>query len=308
MVSVVIPVYNEPEGLKATLDSLIAQQYPQHEYEVIVVDNGSKDHTFQVAQQYQQLYPELIIAEKEHQLQGSYAARNKGIRISKGEILCFVDADMTVAPNFLQNIVEVFETQHPDYLGCTVHLYSDKHTLAAKYNQLGGFSVKSDLEHSQFVPTCCLSVKRDLFDAVGFFDERLESGGDYEFGQRVYRAGLKQLLAGDIIMQHPARWKYTSLVGKSKRVARGIAQLYTYYPETYKKNYRKYFSLKRHLPKNPLQVYKKAKARGLSLNMAEVIILACYHIPITFKSTAEAKKAYQSLIAEQHQTAKALVK
>lgn len=300
MISVVIPVYNEPDGLKATLDALIAQHYPEHDYEIIVVDNGSGDHTLQVAEQYQQQYPDLVIAEREHQIQGSYAARNKGIRLSKGDILCFIDADMTVSPDYLQKVAHVFETQRPDYLGCAVTVYSDKNTLAAKYNQLNGFSVRADLEHNQFVPTCCLSVKRSVFDVVGLFDERLESGGDYEFGQRVYHAGLKQLVVDDIVMKHPARWKYASLVSKSRRVARGIAQLYTYYPDTYRKNYQKYFNLKRHLPKNPFQVYKKGKQRSISLNIFEVLLLSVYHVPITFHSSAEVKKAYARINKERN--------
>lgn len=309
MVSVVIPVYNEPDGLKATLKALIEQYYPKGNYEIIVVDNGSKDHTLQVAEHYQNQYPNLVISEREHQLQGSYAARNKGIRISKGDILCFIDADMTVSPDYLQQVVNIFETQHPDYLGCAVSLYSDKNTLAAKYNQLSGFSVRADLEHNQFVPTCCLSVKRAVFNTVGLFDERLESGGDYEFGQRVYQAGLKQFMADNIVMKHPARWKYASLVSKSKRVARGIAQLYTYYPDTYRKNYQKYFSLKRHLPRNPWQIYKKGKEKHIPLNIIESMILACYHIPITFKSTAEVKKAYIAMSAkQQHGASKKVLK
>lgn len=290
MVSVIIPVFNEPSGLKQTLDAFIHQKFPSDAFEVIVVDNGSTDDTYAVAQAYQERYPLLVKAIKEDTLQGSYAARNKGIGMARGEIICFIDADMTVEHDYLEQVFQFFKNFKVDYLGCHVEVYSDKNTLAAKYNQINGFRVDGDLKNNQFVPTCCLSVRRSVFDVVGTFDYRLESGGDYEFGQRVFRAGLIQKFADHIVMKHPARWKYSSLFNKSKRIARGIAQLNAYYPGLYTKDYRKYFKKKRYLPKNPLTIYRKAKQRDVSVNWIEIFLLSFYHIPITFVSTAEIKK------------------
>lgn len=288
--SVIIPVYNEPAGLQITLDSLLNQSYDQHEYEVIVVDNGSKDQTLAVADSYAKKYPTQVLVEKEHELQGSYAARNKGISIAKGEIFCFIDADMTVERDYLKKMDAFFQEHKPDYVGCRVVVYSDKNTLAAKFNQLNGFKVESELKSSQYAPTCCLSVKRDIFEKVGLFDYRLESGGDYEFGQRVYRKGLVQKYANDIQLLHPARWKYTSLKNKSKRVARGICQLAMHYPDLYQKNLKKYFRIKRHFPKNPLAIMRTARRMNVNLNYWQIIILAFYHVPLTFSSSAEVRR------------------
>lgn len=287
--SVIIPVYNEPTGLRVTLDSLINQSYDQHEYEVIVVDNGSKDHTLEVANSYAKQYAPLIKVEMEHALQGSYAARNKGITLAKGEIFCFIDADMTAERDYLSKMDVFFKEHNPDYVGCRVIVYSDKRTLAAKFNQLNGFRVESDLKKNQYAPTCCLTVKRDIFEKVELFDYRLESGGDYDFGQRVYKAGLAQRYAADIQLLHPARWKYTSLKNKSKRVARGICQLATYYPDTYRKNLMKYFYIKRYFPKNPFTIKQNAQKMDLKLNYWQALILAFYHVPLNLAALADVR-------------------
>lgn len=295
MVSVIIPVYNEPRGLQQTLASLVRQDFPSGAYEIIVVDNGSSDHTFEEAVKYYQQHPNLIKALKEDTIQGSYAARNKGLSVAKGDIICFIDADMTVEPDYLSQVVKVFQTGQPDYLGCKVVLYADKKTLAAKYNQLNGFNVEAYLRSDKFVPTCCLSVKKSAFDIVGGFDHRLESGGDFDFGQRVFRAGLKQQYADHILMKHPARWKYSSLVKKSKRVARGIAQLYRYFPAGYEEHYKRLFRKKKYLPRNPVRIYRNAKEKKVPLNYVEALILSLYHIPLTYYSSSEAKSAYAKL-------------
>lgn len=294
MISVIIPAYNDSEGLQTTVNSLVAQDTATS-YEVIVADNGSTDSTQQVAIDFQQRYPDIVKLVVEDEKQGSYAARNKAIEIARGDILCFIDADMTAPPHYLEEICRVFKESQADYVGCRVEVYSEKKTLAAKYNQISGFKVDVDLKKNHFVPTCCLSVKADIFQKVGNFDARLESGGDYEFGNRVYRAGLKQVYTDSVTLKHPARWKFRSLMNKSKRVARGICQLAYYYPEQYRSRYLRYFSLERHRPKNPQTIRRKAKSEGISLSLWEATALSVFHIPLTISSSREAKRYMNSL-------------
>ncbi len=289
MVSVIIPVYNDPIGLEATLASLVVQD-PLYSFEIIVADNGSTDHTQQVAQRFTNRFPKLVRLVVEDEQQGSYAARNKAINEAQGDLLFFIDADMVAPSDYLNKIITAFQENNADYVGCKVDIVTDKKTLAAKYNQLGGFKVDVDLRHNHFVPTCCLSIRKEVIDTVGNFDARLESGGDYEFGNRVYRAGLKQSYTNTVTLIHPARWKYRSLMNKSKRVARGICQLAFYYPDRFWSRYIMYSSLNRHKPKNPLTIIREARSTGVSLNFWEAIVLSVYHIPLTISSSKEAKQ------------------
>ncbi|MEO0331699.1 MAG: glycosyltransferase, partial [Bacteroidota bacterium] len=294
MISVIIPVYNDPQGLEATLASLVVQNTSDL-FEIIVADNGSIDHTQQVANDFEHRFPSLVRLVIESDQQGSYAARNKAIINAKGKLLFFVDADMVAPPDYIEKITAVFQENDADYVGCKVDVVTDKTTLAAKYNQLGGFKVDVDLKSNHFVPTCCLSIKKDVIEQVGNFDARLESGGDYEFGTRVYRAGLQQLYTDSVTLKHPARWKYRSLMNKSRRVARGICQLAYYYPDRFWSRYLKYFSLTRHKPKSPWSMIKRAKSANIPLSLLEALVLSVFHIPLTISSSKEARRFMMQL-------------
>lgn len=289
-ISVIIPVYNCPEGLRDTVESLIDQDYPKEKYEIIIADNGSNDDTFTVVNNFIDRFPNLVQVVIEDNIQSSYAARNKGIEASGGDILCFIDADMTVKPDYLSNIEDYFNENSVDYLGCNVNIYTNKNTLTAKYNLVNGFPVKSYLESHHFVPTCCLSIKRSVIEKVGYFDNRLESSGDMEFGHRVYDAGLKQIYVEKISANHPARWRYKSLISKAKRVARGIAQLSHYYPEKYGYLCDKYFTARFFLPTNPLSHKKKFKSKGIDIGLCTAIIISFIHLPLRISALLELMK------------------
>ena len=96
--SVVIPLYNKEHYIASTLRSVLAQTYP--DYEVIVVDDGSTDHSLQACKTVQS--DKIRIVQQANQ--GVSAARNKGIELAAGEYICFLDADDTWHPDYLQNI------------------------------------------------------------------------------------------------------------------------------------------------------------------------------------------------------------
>ena len=97
-VSVIIPVYNDSARVKICLEALEKQTYPQNLYEVIVVDNASDEYPAikDVVCQFSQ-----AIAAYESR-PGSYAARNKGISLAKGDIIAFTDADCIPAKNWIE--------------------------------------------------------------------------------------------------------------------------------------------------------------------------------------------------------------
>jgi glycosyltransferase AglI len=249
VISVIVPVYNDPQGLTDTLDSIVKQDFPHSSFEVIVADNGSADGTQKVAQMFADKHADIVRVVIEDTVPGSYAARNKGIEVSSGEIVAFVDADMSVPPDWLSRIGQHFANDNCDYLGARVHLYSTRHTMAALFNIVTGFRVGEVLEESHYAPTCCLTVRRSVFEKIGTFDLRLQSGGDTEFGQRAWKAGFQLNYAPDIIMRHPARSTLRALMKKSFRFgyhARArMARLYPEYRTDIARNYR---SARRYMP------------------------------------------------------------
>ncbi|MDG5761754.1 glycosyltransferase [Natronococcus sp. A-GB1] len=226
LVSVIVPVYNDPDGIETTLSSLRDQTLSTDAFEIIVVDNASSDATRAVARdRLAEVDNGYVVDERE--VQSSYAARNTGIERSSGEILAFLDADMSVPTTWLAELVATFERTGAEYLGCRVRLYCpcSEPTLVAKYDRAFGFPVEFYLDTQNFAPTCCLAVTRALVADVGPFDPRLTSSGDLEFGQRVARAGYDQHFASDLVVYHPTRTTLADYTKKRLRVGAGQEQL-----------------------------------------------------------------------------------
>ncbi len=266
-ISIIIPVYNDPGGLRQTIQSLIGLDYPKENYEIIIVDNGSTDNTFSAAKSFEKERGGFIKAEAEKSIKNSYAARNKGITLAKGEILCFIDADMWVGKDYLSRVDKYFDSGDVDYLGCNVELVMKNTNIFAVYDTMIGFPIKESILSNHFTPTCCLSVRKEVIEKIGVFDPRFESGGDHEFGLRVYEAGLKQKYAQDIIVYHPARSSYVALAKKAKRVARGIAQLNFYHSQRFAGHYKKHFNIRNINILSPMKAIRIGKKIGVSLNL-----------------------------------------
>ncbi|MDL0135132.1 glycosyltransferase [Halobacterium salinarum] len=256
MISVIIPVFNDPEGIRDTLQSLIDQSGSPN-YEIIVVDNDSTDSTPDVIAEFEEKYPSLVFGYSETDIQSSYAARNTGIDRASGEILAFIDADVTVENMWVANICKKFQSSNVDYLGCNVDIYipDGEDTIWARYDAAMGLPVEHYLETKQFAPTCALAIRREIIEEVGEFDQTLISGGDKEFGTRVHHKGFSMEYAADIVIQHPARTTLDAHLKKAVRIGEGQVQLWDRYDLATHP-----FSLLRLLPPSP----RRVKARTQS--------------------------------------------
>lgn len=230
-ISIVVPVYEDPVGVRETLESLLTAT--DETAQIVVVDNGSTDRTPAVVEGFADECARVDLV-FEREIQSSYAARNRGIRAATSETLAFVDADVTVAEGWLEDVNAALERTGAPYLGCRVELEApEEPSLAARFDHHTGFPVQSYLETQRFAPTCCLVVRREVFADVGLFDPRLVSGGDKEFGNRVHEAGYDLAYAGEATLFHPVRDSIGALVRKDLRVGRGHCQLQRCHPERY---------------------------------------------------------------------------
>lgn len=278
-ISVVVPVYNDEPGLRTTVECLVSQNYPRTDYEVLIVDNGSEDGTYALALQFQSEHPGLVFTLREDRIRGSYAARNLGIGEASGQILCFLDADVVIDHDYLSRIQDFFDNNDVEYAGVNVELLTKGHGIVPVYERIQGFPVALYLQELHFVPTCCLTVRQSLVDRVGLFDARLESGGDLEFGQRVYARGGQQAYHGELKVYHPARETWGQLFNKSRRVSRGIAQLFYYLPDQYRGHFWSAL-LFSWWPRNPFKVRGSARHKQIRINFLETIILSTVRVPL----------------------------
>ena len=100
LISVIIPVKNNPVGITLLLESLKKQTLSKNQFEIIVVDNGSTDHTREVIEQFSvKLFTKKT--------PGSYSARNLGIKKAKGRYVVFTDSDCITSPKWLESGVKV---------------------------------------------------------------------------------------------------------------------------------------------------------------------------------------------------------
>ena len=226
-VSVVIPVYNNPDGLKKVLASLVEQDFPKDQYEIIVADNRSTDESLDVAQEYAENYPYLVKYVIEDKIQSSYAARNKGIQIAKGNVLAFTDSDCDPVENWLAEGCKSLKYNNASMVAGKIEFtFKDSEPNIWEYfDAAGKLNQKSYVENAGFGATANLFIRKTMFDIYGLFLSKLKSGGDYEFGRRLTQSGELLLYEESVLVYHAARSTFKDKLAKSKRIAEGQRRL-----------------------------------------------------------------------------------
>jgi glycosyltransferase involved in cell wall biosynthesis len=182
MISVVTPTLNQAGTIEETIQSVAAQDYPSFEH--IVVDGGSTDGTLDILERHPQL---RWISEADR---GQSDAINKGIDMSEGEIVAYLNSDDVLRPGAFQAVAEAFAA-HPQS-GVVV---GDCDIIDAKSRVEGLFRARLDrredlLRYWEWGTGFCLPqpsvfVRRELFDRVGGFREPLHLAMDYEMWLRL---------------------------------------------------------------------------------------------------------------------------
>jgi len=223
VISVIIPVYNDEKRILECVDSIFNQRTSSFSLEVIVVDNGSTDNTFSVAKN--ELLPKYENLRVEQCLSpGSYAARNHGLSVCKGEYTAFTDSDCKVSTDWLEHHLSLMKKQEGDcIIAGEVNFFAEasKSTEQSALDFESMFSMKQ-LENANNGKsiTANFFCRKRIFDRHGLFDASLMSGGDVEMSQRVVRNGGKVVYCADAYVLHPAR-NVAELIKKRKRIVGG---------------------------------------------------------------------------------------
>jgi len=219
-VSVIIPVYNDPDGLKRCLEAVLDQDYPLDEYEVIVVDNNSDDNTSEIARKYS---VQLLFETK---IQSSYAARNRGIKSARGEIIAFTDSDCIPHENWLKNGTNGIKEEEYDMVGGKISflpMNPSERSVSEVYDSIMNLQMERSVQESNSALTANLFVKKSIFQDVGKFSNRYISGGDSEWTQRATNSGYNLGYAPGATVFHPVRG-FKELIKKNTRIGRGRYQ------------------------------------------------------------------------------------
>jgi glycosyltransferase involved in cell wall biosynthesis len=221
-VSVIVPVLNDPRGIAACLRALLEQTYPAELYEIIVADNGSTDGTRSAVQEVGAAGGGRVRLVMETQRRSSYAARNRALGEARGAIVAFTDADCTPAPAWLEQGVPTLEAQgRGSVAGRVEFTYRGPRPNVWEYWDSAVHMNQSDLiRRFHFGATANLFTYARMFQLYGPFRDALASGGDREFGHRLFKAGEPIDYAPGAVVRHPARGDFGTIFEKSLRLAR----------------------------------------------------------------------------------------
>ncbi len=205
-ISCIVPVFNGARFLREAIASIRGQTYPS--IEVIVVDDGSTDET-----------PELLRSlDVSHVRQGNAgpaSARNRGVRMSSGHYLAFLDADDVWHPEKLERQMSRFAAR-PELSLCLAHqqpFWVDE--MKHEEQRLRETDHPFARVHPGYVCQAML-MPRSTFDEVGPFDESLRIGEDTEWLMRAERAGVVREVLSDVLVyrrMHQNNLSYTRYDG-----------------------------------------------------------------------------------------------
>lgn len=170
-VSVIVPVYNVEQYLEKCLLSLVSQSL--QEIEILVVNDGSKDASQQIVEEFQKKYPEKIFSlNKENG--GLSDARNFGIDRANGQYLGFVDSDDYVSESMFEEMYYLAEKHSAEMVICNLQKVDEKGNITRQLTQLPGFPEKIILDNNLSVFSdisyfaCNKLFRRDLFNMKRF--------------------------------------------------------------------------------------------------------------------------------------------
>ena len=181
--SIIIPLYNKAHYVRKTLDSIVSQTFT--DWECIIVDDGSTDNSAAICEEFihsfihSSVHPIRLVKQANS---GVAAARNNGVAASKGEYLCFLDADDWWEPMFLEEMDRLIK-EYPDaglYATNYVYYKPGKTRVALNLNR-GYMDYPDAYLHSEMMPVTSITtcMPRKVFDEMGGFPFGIKLGEDF---------------------------------------------------------------------------------------------------------------------------------
>ena len=180
LISVIIPTYNRGWIIKEAIESVLAQDFK--DFELIVVDDGSTDNTFDILGSYKK---EIHLIRQENQ--GVSAARNAGVAMASGHFIAFLDSDDLWLPKKLSRQVEFFHS-NPNAVICQTEEIWLRNQVRVnpkkRHKKPSGMIFEPSLSLCLVSPSAVM-IEQSLFDEVGGFDETLPACEDYDLWLRI---------------------------------------------------------------------------------------------------------------------------
>lgn len=211
-VSIICPIYNEEKYIKNCIESILNQDYPSNNFEVIFIDGLSIDNTREIILYYAKSYPNIKLLDNPQKYVPQ--ALNIGIKESTGDIIMRIDAHSTYPKNYISLLVKMLYDLKADNIGVCCKTLPSQNTITsisiaiASSHIFGVGNSKfrigiKDIVETDTVPFGC--YRRSVFDKIGYFDDELIRNQDDEFNGRLKKNGGKIFLIPDIEITYFAR-------------------------------------------------------------------------------------------------------
>ena len=196
LISVIVPVRDDPEGIREVLGYLAKQTIPQERFEIVVGDDGSEPELVPGVETA--IGPARVVSGPP---KNSYSARNRAAGAARGSIFAFCDSDCSPDPDWLENGLSAL--RRTDLVAGEVTFSPPSRPTVWSLLTMDMFLDQERNVVSSCAVTANLFVRRSLFEELGGFDESLPSGGDYEFTRRAVSRGASLAHAPAAIVRHP---------------------------------------------------------------------------------------------------------
>jgi len=215
-VSIVVPTYNAEDTIGPLLESLLRLDYP--EYEIIIVNDGSKDRTQEIVERY----PVRLINQANR---GASAARDAGLRATSREIVAYVDSDVAVTSDWLKHLVQPFaDTTIGATTGRTVFLRNEK---CASW--MRSMDIERRNAHRKVFTRLAngpnAAFRREILLKVGGFDPRWYHAEDTEVSYRIWQMGYRIQYVPDAVVHHIPEEDWRTYLRKRYRDAKAFTRM-----------------------------------------------------------------------------------
>lgn len=184
-ISIIIPALNEERMIGRCLESLVRLAFPRDRFEVLVVDNGSRDRTLALADSFKDRLNLKVLQQAGVRIS---ALRNLGASAASGDILAFLDADCLAPADWLDCIFGLAHADGAGVLGAHYLLPEDSSWVGRTWHRYQEASKAGEVSH---VPAGDLIMRREDFLKLGGFDGTIQTNEDYELCDRARKAGMK---------------------------------------------------------------------------------------------------------------------
>jgi len=217
-VSIIIPARNEEKFIKRCVESFLNCDYPGELIEVIVVDGMSEDRTREIVTEISERDDRVLLVDNERKI--TPVAMNLGIKASKGDYIFFSGAHSEMPSDYVSKCIKHAIESGADNVGGVVKTEPRfKSAVGIAISKVlssplgvGGAKFRTGVSKPTEVDTVPFGCyKREVFDRIGYFNEKLVRNQDIEFNLRLKRAGGKIILFPDIEFTYFARSTYKDL-------------------------------------------------------------------------------------------------